>query len=73
MVDTQGVRVIEVTLSDTDRVEYALKSFRRKVQKSGILKELRARRHYVKPSLARRLKAAAALRRKRRKARSWSA
>jgi len=64
--------VIEVTLSDTDRVEYALKSFRRKVQKSGILKELRARRHYVKPSLARRLKAAAALRRKRRKARSWS-
>jgi small subunit ribosomal protein S21 len=65
--------VIEVTLSDTDRVEYALKSFRRKVQKSGILKELRARRHYVKPSLARRLKAAAALRRKRRKARSWTA
>ena len=64
--------MIEVTLSDTDRVEYALKSFRRKVQKSGILKELRARRHYVKPSLARRLKAAAALRRKRRKARSWS-
>lgn len=65
--------MIEVTLSDTDRVEYALKSFRRKVQKSGILKELRARRHYVKPSLARRLKAAAALRRKRRKARSWTA
>jgi small subunit ribosomal protein S21 len=65
--------VIEVTLSDTDRVEYALKSFRRKVQKSGILKELRARRHYVKPSMARRLKAAAALRRKRRKARTWSA
>ncbi len=65
--------MIEVTLSDTDRVEYALKSFRRKVQKSGILKELRARRHYVKPSMARRLKAAAALRRKRRKARTWSA
>ena len=65
--------MIEVTLSDTDRVEYALKSFRRTVQKSGILKELRARRHYVKPSMARRLKAAAALRRKRRKARTWTA
>jgi small subunit ribosomal protein S21 len=64
--------MIEVTLSETDRVEYALKSFRRKVQKSGILKELRQRRHYVKPSMARRLKAAAALRRKRRKPRSWS-
>ena len=64
--------MIEITLSDTDRVEYALKSFRRKVQKSGILRELRERRHYVKPSTARRLKAAAALRRKRRKARAWS-
>ncbi|MEK7667497.1 MAG: 30S ribosomal protein S21 [Gemmatimonadota bacterium] len=62
--------MIEVTLSDTDRIEYALKSFKRKVQKSGLLKELRARRHYVKPSMARRLKAAAALRRKRRKVRA---
>lgn len=62
--------MIEVTLSDTDRIEYALKSFKRKVQKSGLLKELRARRHYVKPSMARRLKAAAAIRRKRRKVRA---
>jgi small subunit ribosomal protein S21 len=64
--------MIEVTLSDTDRVEFALKAFRRKVQKSGILKEVRMRRCYVKPSLARRLKAAAARRRGRRKLRSRS-
>jgi len=64
--------MIEVTLSETDRVEYALKAFRRKVQKSGILKEVRQRRCYVKPSLARRLKAAAARRRGRRKLRSRS-
>lgn len=61
--------MIEVTFSDQDSVERAIKAFRRKVQKSGILKELRQRRHYVKPSLARRLKAAAAQRRNRRKQR----
>lgn len=62
--------MIEVTLSEGDRVEHALKAFKRKVQKSGILKELRRRRYHLKPSTARRLKAAAAQRRKRRKERS---
>ena len=62
--------MIEVTLSDSDKIEYALKAFRRKVQRSGILKELRARRHYLKPSMARKLKTAAALRRKRKKPRT---
>ena len=52
--------MIEVILADGDRIEYALKTFKRKIQKSGILKELRQRRHYVKPSAARALKAAAA-------------
>jgi small subunit ribosomal protein S21 len=56
----------EVILSDTDRIEFALKAFKRKVQRAGILKELRARRHYLKPSLARKLKKAAAQRRKHR-------
>jgi small subunit ribosomal protein S21 len=54
----------EVILGDTDRIEFALKAFKRKVQRAGILKELRARRHYLKPSLARKLKKAAAQRRK---------
>jgi small subunit ribosomal protein S21 len=48
-------------------VDWALKAFRRKVQRSGILQELRQRRHYLKPSVAKRLKAAAAARRKRKK------
>jgi small subunit ribosomal protein S21 len=56
----------EVILSDTDRIEYALKTFKRKVQRAGILKDLRARRYYLKPSLARKLKKAAAQRRKHR-------
>ncbi|HEX5387771.1 MAG TPA: 30S ribosomal protein S21 [Gemmatimonadales bacterium] len=57
--------MIEVTLSETDRLEFALKAFKRKVQKSGILQDLRRKRHYVKPSEARQLKAAAAARRRR--------
>jgi small subunit ribosomal protein S21 len=63
--------MIEVRLEETDRVEWALKAFRRKVQKAGILRDLRRKRHYVKPSAARKLKAAAARRRKGRRSR-WA-
>ncbi len=45
-------------------------AFRRKVQRSGILKDLRQGRYYVKPSTARRLKAEAAQRRRRRRSRA---
>ncbi len=55
----------EVTLREDESVERALKLFRRKLQKEGLFKELRRRRHYVKPSAARLIKAAAARRRKR--------
>ncbi|MEK6687206.1 MAG: 30S ribosomal protein S21 [Gemmatimonadota bacterium] len=58
--------MIEVTVGENDRLEGALKAFKRKVAKSGILKDLRRKRHYVKPSEARQLKAAAARRRQRR-------
>lgn len=64
--------MIEITLSEGDRLEYALKLFKRKVQKSGILQELRQRRYHVKPSMARQLKAAAAKRRRRRRQRAQS-
>jgi len=52
----------EIELSDTDRIEWALKTFKRQMQKSGILRELRRRRHHVKPSEARKLKSKAAQR-----------
>lgn len=57
--------MIEVKLEEGDRLEWVLKMFKKKVLKSGILKELRRKRHYVKPSEARKLKAVAARRRKR--------
>jgi len=61
--------VTEIVLKEDDRVEWALKAFRRKVQRSGVLKDLRQKRYFIKASLARRLKTAAAKRRRRRKAR----
>jgi small subunit ribosomal protein S21 len=52
----------EITLSETDRIDWALKTFKRQVQKAGILRELRRRRHHVKPSEARQIKSKAAKR-----------
>jgi small subunit ribosomal protein S21 len=66
-LSTGGPRMTEVKLSDEDSLERALKLFKRKLQKSGLFGELRRRRHYVKPSEARAIKSAAALRRKRKK------
>jgi small subunit ribosomal protein S21 len=57
--------MIELRLDEADRLDWALKTFKKKVQKAGILKDLRKKRHYVKPSEARAQKAAAARRRKR--------
>ena len=56
--------MVELQLDEADRLEWALKAFKKKVQKAGILKDLRRKRHYVKPSEARQQKAAAARRRK---------
>jgi small subunit ribosomal protein S21 len=52
----------EIILSETDRLDWALKTFKRQVQKAGILRELRRRRHHVKPSEARQIKSKAAQR-----------
>ena len=53
-----GKSVIEVTLGENDRLDWALKQFRRKLIRSGLLKEIKKKRFYEKPSEAkkRRLK-----------------
>lgn len=56
----------EIILDENDSFEWALKTFRKKVQRAGILKDVRNKRYYVKPSTVRRLKAVAARRRHRR-------
>jgi small subunit ribosomal protein S21 len=62
--------MVEVVLSEGEGVERALKAFKKKVLRAGVLQDLRKRRHYVKPSEARQLKAKEARRRARSKARS---
>ena len=62
---------MEIRLNDGDSIDRALKLFRRKLQKAGLFRELRRRRHYLKPSAARQLKAAAAQRRGQKK--RWAA
>lgn len=57
--------MVEVRLGDDDRIENAIKVFKRKVQKAGVLKDLKKKGRYMKPSEARQLKAQAARRRKR--------
>ena len=52
----------EIFLDETDRLDWALKVFKRQMQTAGILMELRRRRHYVKPCAARLLKSRAAQR-----------
>ena len=52
----------EILLDDTDRLDWALKVFKRRMQTAGILKELRKRRFYMKPSAARNAKSKAAQR-----------
>ncbi len=55
--------MIEVTLGENDRLDWALKQFRRKLIRSGLLKEIKKKRFYEKPSEAKKRKQAAARRR----------
>ncbi len=43
-----------------DRVEQALRKFKKKIQESGLLLELRDRETYIKPTTRRKVKAAQA-------------
>lgn len=43
-------------IKEGDNIEKTLKKFKRKVEKTGVVKQLRARQYFVKPSVANRLK-----------------
>ncbi len=55
--------MIEVKLSESDRLDWALKQFRRKLIRSGLFRDIKRKRFYEKPSEARKRKSAAARRR----------
>lgn len=48
--------MIIVPVKDGENIERALKKFKRKFEKTGVIKELRARQQYNKPSVQKRLK-----------------
>lgn len=56
----------EVVLHDDENFERALKRFKKKCEKAGILSDLRKHRHYEKPSEKRKRKQSAAIRKTRR-------
>ena len=48
--------MIIVPVKDGETIERALKKFKRKFEKTGVVRELRARQQYDKPSVLKRLK-----------------
>ena len=48
--------MIIVPVKDGENIERALKKFKRKYEKTGVVKELRSRQQYNKPSVLKRLK-----------------
>ena len=60
---------LEVTVSERGGLERALKILKRKLSAEGVLRELKMRRHYMKPSIKIRKKQVEAARRKRKKIR----
>ena len=47
--------MIIVPVKEGDNIERALKKFKRKYEKTGVVKELRKRQQYNKPSVLKRL------------------
>ena len=43
-----------IDVKETESIERALKKYKRKFDRSGVMKELRRRKHYTKPSVERR-------------------
>ena len=55
----------EIVIHDDESFERALKRFKKKCERAGILSDLRKHRHYEKPSERRKRKESAAVRKSR--------
>ena len=47
--------MIEITIRDNEPFEKALRRFKKKWEKAGILRDVRARAYYIKPSEAKKI------------------
>lgn len=61
-----SIRLTEVIIHEDENFERALKRFKKKCEKAGVLSDLRKHRHYEKPSERRKRKMNAAMRKNRR-------
>jgi len=66
--ETVQCRPLEVIVKD-DRVEQAIRQLKNRLAREGVLRELKNRRHYYKPSELKRIKSREAARRRRKQAR----
>jgi small subunit ribosomal protein S21 len=67
--DPVQCKPLEVQVGDKG-IERAIKHLKRKMAAEGILRELKRRRHYMKPSIKRRKKMSEAARRRRKRLRT---
>lgn len=58
--------MIKIAIQEGESIDKALKRFKKKYEKAGILKEFRKRSFYVKPSVKKRMKLSKAIRRTKR-------
>ncbi len=66
MQDERGEILIQVSTQSGETIDKVLKRFKKRYEKAGILKEVRKRGFYVKPSVEKRMKKAKAIRRNKR-------
>ena len=55
-LNNKNKSMIIVPVKDGENIERALKKFKRKYEKTGVVKELRRRQQFDKPSVLKRLK-----------------
>ena len=58
--------MIKVIIQDTESLDKALKRFKKKYEKAGILKEFRRRQFFVKPSVEKKMNKERAIRKSKR-------
>ncbi len=58
--------MVQVTVNENEPLEKAIRRFKKKFEKAGILKDIKRNSYYVKPSTDKRMRKAKALKRLRR-------
>jgi len=61
--------LVGIIVQENEPIDRAIKRFKKKYERSGILKEFKKRTYYTKPSIKKRMKKMKAIRRSKRTAR----